>query len=85
MLIFPTEIITKMGQEGKKEMETTPIVRIPVRPRSSPDLTKEEIRAKINFASHELNHARLLMVLGLMEILVDAQREREDRDNQTEN
>ena len=66
-------------------METTPIVRIPLRPRSSPDLTKEEIRAKINFATHELSHTRLLMVLGLMEILVDAQRERVARDDQTEN
>ena len=79
MLIFPTEIITKMGQEGKKQMETTPIVRIPLRPRSSPDLTLDEIRAKIDVAVLNLSHTRLLMVLGLMEIMVDSQRAREDR------
>ena len=74
-----------MGQEGKKQIVRTPIVRIPLRPRSSPDLTLEEIRAKIDAAALNLSHTRLLMVLGLMEILEDTQREPEERENQPEN
>ena len=66
-------------------MEKRPIKRIPLRPRSSPDLTLDEIRAKINAAVLNLSHTRLLMVLGLMEIMVDTQRAQEDRENQAEN
>ena len=81
MLVFPTEINTKMGQESQKH-----IVRIPLRgPRSTPDLTLEETRAKIAEVTLKLSHTRLLMVLGLMEILEETQRAREARENQPEN